>query len=94
MNLNVITYAYRGLVSTILFLIGKKSKIKDIFAWDTEDRSVNVDMSNLSSGSANGESFVDANAATQAKLEEHLHHLKVNLSLFQQLRLITIVEVI
>lgn len=76
MKYNIITYAYRGLVSTILFLIGKKSKIKDIFAWDTEDRSVNVDMSNLSSGSANGESFVDANAATQAKLEEHLHQEK------------------
>ena len=76
MKFNIITYAYRGLVSTILFLIGKKSKIKDIFAWDTEDRSVNVDMSNLSSGSANGESFVDANAATQAKLEEHLHQEK------------------
>ena len=72
MNLNVITYAYRGLVSTILFLIGKKKKIREVFAWDEEDRSVNLDMANLTSGSANSEEFVDANAVTQAKLEEHL----------------------
>ena len=72
MKLNIITYAYRGLVSTILFIIGKKSKIKDVFAWDDEDRSVNLDMSSLTSGSANSEDFVDANAVTQAKLDEHL----------------------
>ena len=78
MKLNVITYAYRGLVSTILFIIGKKDKIRKIFTMDEEDRSINVDMSNLNSGSstANGESFVDATAATQAKLDEHLHQEK------------------
>ena len=72
MKLNVITYAYRGFVSTILFIIGKKNKIKDIFAWDDEDRSVNLDMSSLTSGSANSEGYVDANKVTQAKLDEHL----------------------
>ena len=72
MKLDIITYAYRGLVSTILFLIGKKKKIREVFAWDEEDRSVNLDMANLTSGSANSEEFVDANAVTQAKLEEHL----------------------
>ena len=84
MNLNIITYAYRGLVSTILFIIGKKSKIKDIFAWDEEDRSINVDMSNLNSGSStNNESFVDANAATQAKLDEHLRQEKQKFRLYR-----------
>lgn len=78
MKLNVITYAYRGLVSTVLFLIGKKDRIRKIFTMDEEDRSINVDMSNINSGSSttNGESFVDANMVTQAKLDEHLQQAK------------------
>jgi hypothetical protein len=77
MKLNIIIYAYRGFLSTILFIIGKKSKIKELFAMDEEDRSVNLDMASLSSGSsANGESFVDANASTEAMMYEHLHQAK------------------
>ena len=72
MKLNVITYAYRGFISTILFIIGKKNKIKDIFNWDEEDRSVNLDMSSLTSGSANQDELIDYSKVTEAKLEEHL----------------------
>ena len=40
---NTITYSYRGLFSVIYFIIGKKSKIDEMFALDTEDK-MNIDV--------------------------------------------------
>ena len=66
MKFNIITYAYRGLVSIIYFLIGKKNKIKDVFDLDDEDDSgVNMDMS---SGSQSG--FNDATRDLKNRAEE------------------------
>lgn len=68
MKNNIITYAYRGLVSIIYFLSGKKNKIKDIFALDDEgDIGVNMDMS---SGSQSG--FNDATKDLKNRRDELL----------------------
>ncbi len=68
MKNNIITYAYRGLVSIIYFLIGKKNKIKDVFDLDDEDDSgVNMDMS---SGSQSG--FNDATRDLKNRRDELL----------------------
>ena len=42
---NIITYAYRGLFSTIYFLLGKNKKIAEMFALD--DESINMDVNNV-----------------------------------------------
>jgi len=68
---NIITYAYRGLVSIIYFAIGKKSKIKEIFDLDDEeDRTVNMNMSD------SGDGFYDANAEYKYKQDEQLRTSK------------------
>ena len=68
MKNNIITYAYRGLVSIIYFLIGKKNKIKDVFDLDDEDDS-GVNM-NMSSNSQSG--FNDATRDLKNRRDELL----------------------
>ena len=46
MKNNIITYAYRGFVATIYFLIGKKKKIESMFALD-DDNKINMDTNDV-----------------------------------------------
>lgn len=46
MKNNIVTYAYRGLFSIIYFIIGKKSKIANMLAYDDENK-VNMDTNNV-----------------------------------------------
>lgn len=42
MKNNIFTYAYRGIVATVLFLVGKKKKIPEVYNLDNEIEAVNL----------------------------------------------------
>ena len=46
MKNNLITYAYRGFISVIYFIIGKKDKIEKMFILDDEN-AVNMDVNDV-----------------------------------------------
>ena len=69
MKLNIITYAYRGLIAIIYFVIGKKEKIREIYKIDEEDNSVNM---NMSTNSQDASGFYDSSQDIKNKKDELL----------------------
>lgn len=66
MKKNIITYAYRGLVSIIYFITGRKDKIRDIIELDEESDIL------ASYKKGDGEGFYDAVADYKARKEAQL----------------------
>ena len=66
MKKNIITYAYRGLVSIIYFITGRKDKIRDIIELDEESDIL------ASHKKGDGEGFYDAAADYKARKEAQL----------------------
>ena len=66
MKKNIITYAYRGLVSIIYFITGRKDKIRDIIELDEESDIL------ASHKKGDGEGFYDAVADYKARKEAQL----------------------